>query len=77
VERSKARLVVLGNTQVEGEDYIETFAPIAKMVTVRILLTIEISKGWDLYQLDVSNTFLHSDLQEDIYMKPPLRYHPS
>ena len=60
-----------------GEDYIETFAAVAKMVTVHILLTIEISKGWDLYQLDFNNAFLHGDLQEDIYMKPPLGCHPS
>ena len=55
IERYKARLVVLGNTQVEGEDFHETFAPVAKMTTVRCLLSIAISKGWELHQMDVHN----------------------
>jgi len=71
IERYKASLVVLGNTQVQGEDYTETFAPVAKMVTVHILLTVAITKGWELHQMDVNNAFLHGDLLEDIYMKPP------
>lgn len=74
IDRLKARLVILGCRQKYGVDYTETVAPVAKMTTVRALLALAAMNGWITTQIDATNTFLHGNLYEDVYMKFPLGY---
>lgn len=74
IDRHKASLVVRGYTQQEGIDFFETFSPIAKLVTLKVLLAIVANWHWHLHQLDVNNAFLDGDLVEAVYMDLPLGY---
>lgn len=75
IEKHKARLVVLGCNQRPGEDYFETFAPVAKLTTVRALLVVAAMESWYTFQMDVSNAFLRGDLSETVFMKMPQGYY--
>ena len=69
--RNKARLVAQGYSQMEGVDYDETFSPVARMETVRILLALACHLKFKLYQMDVKTTFLNRPLKEDVYVAQP------
>lgn len=67
----KARLVAKGFHHLHGFDFIETFSPVIKPVTMRIILTLALTRKWDLLQLDVNNAFLNGFLDEEVYMTQP------
>ena len=61
-------------SQVQGLDYHETFAPFAKMDSIRLVLVISASKHWEVHHMDVKSAFLHGYIHEEIYMNQPEGY---
>jgi hypothetical protein len=71
VEKFKARLVAKGYSQQEGIDFDDTFAPVAKLNTIRMLISLATKHKWKLHQLDVKSAFLNGELKEEIYLVQP------
>ena len=74
IDKYKARLVAIGYSQKEGIDYNKTFSPVAKLSTIRILLSIAANEGLSLRQFDVSTAFLYGTVKEEIYTRQPKGY---
>ena len=72
VERYKARLVTKGFNQAYLIDYDETFAPVVKWASIRILLALGARFDWEIHHMDVKTAFLNGDLEHSIYMEPPV-----
>ncbi|GJR76074.1 zinc finger, CCHC-type containing protein [Tanacetum coccineum] len=71
INKFKARLVIQGFRQKEGIDYFDTYAPVARITTIRLLLALAAIHNLVIHQMDVKTTFLNGDLDEEMYMKQP------
>jgi hypothetical protein len=77
VTRNKARLVAKGYSQVEGLEFDETYAPLARLESIRILLAYSTYHGFKLYQMDVKSVFLNGPIKEEVYVEQPLGFEDS
>ena len=74
IEKYKARIVAKGYAQQYGINYIEVFAPVARLDTIRVLLAVAAQRSWEEFQLDVKSAFLHGELQEEVYVQQPVGF---
>jgi len=71
IDKYKAKLVAKGYAKKKGIDYEEMFAPIAQLITIKMVLALAIQFGWKVHQMGVKSAFLNGDMQEEVYMKKP------
>jgi len=69
IVRYKARLVARGFSQTYGVDYKDTFAPVTRLETLRLMFVLAVEQNWEIRQIDVKNAYLYGDLDEEIYME--------
>ena len=69
VEKYKARFVAQGFSQIEGIDYEETFAPVARYSSIQTILALSAQMGWHIHQMDVRTTFLNGVIEEEVYIE--------
>jgi hypothetical protein len=74
VDKYKARLVAKGYCQQYGIDYSEVFAPVARLDTIRIVISLAAQNSWVIYQLDVKSAFLHGEINEEVFVDQPPGY---
>ncbi|KAH9745452.1 hypothetical protein KPL70_004078 [Citrus sinensis] len=74
IERHKARLVAKGYSQKAGIDYDEVFAPVARLETIRLIISLAAQNKWKIFQMDVKSTFLNGFLEKEVYIEQPLGY---
>jgi hypothetical protein len=63
--------VARGFSQQEGEDYTETFAPVARCTSIKAIISLAASMGWSLHQMDVKTAFLNGVIEEEVYIEQP------
>lgn len=70
-DKLKSRLVARGYEQEEGVDFVDTYSPVVRTSTIRVVLNVAVSKNWIVRQFDVKNAFLHGELQEEVFIEQP------
>jgi hypothetical protein len=71
ISKNKLHLMVKTYTQQHGIDYDEVFTPVARLVLVRLLITLVTHEGWEVHNMDVKSTLLNVNLQEEVYIEQP------
>jgi hypothetical protein len=71
MDKYKARFVARGFSQKEGEDYDETFAPVVRYTSIKVVISLVASMGWNIHQMDVKTTFLNGVIEEEVYIEQP------